>query len=387
MPEQKRAKGIYQKHGAGDWLFDIQINGHRFSGSTHRANRREAERWIKEYREAKKSEIAEFDGTDRPMTFGVASTRWWTEKGQHRKDARNIEWSLAWLQREIGKSRRISTINNNLIAQLVARRQAQDVTPATVNRSMTEPLRAILTRARDTWGQRVSSIEWKSHKLKEPQERIREMNLAEEEAVFANLRRDFIPIARFLLIMGLRRAEACNLEWQQVDFGSSLLTVNGKGDTVHVLPIPSAAMAILRSLQGQHDRFVFTYVAKHKWSGVRKGTRVPIAPDTLGTAYWRARKAAGVENLKLHDFRHTAATRMMRKVGNIKTVQRMLRHQRITTTARYAHVTNEDLRAAMEATNPVAVEIVTDAQSPGNSPVDQNPDSAMMMKSKENKAQ
>jgi integrase len=301
------------------------------------------------------------------MTFAVASTRWWNEKGQHRKDSTDIERFLAWLQTNIGNKTLIRAIDNNMIARLVATRRAEGVSPATVNRSVTEPLRAILRRADEFWGQTIPRINWGGHKLAEAQERIREMTQAEETALFAALRADFHSIVRFLLITGLRRAEACRLRWGDVDMDGGRITVHGKGDRVDALPMPGAALAILRGEQGRDAEFVFTYVVHHKWGG-KLGSRVPIAPDTLGTAFWRARRAAGLaaSDLRLHDIRHTAATRLVRATGNLGAAQKMLRHSRITTTMRYAHVTDEDLRAAMEKAAPVAapVEAALDAPAP-----------------------
>jgi site-specific recombinase XerD len=52
--------------------------------------------------------------------------------------------------------------------------------------------------------------------------------------------------------------------------------------------------------------------------------------------------------------RHTAATRLLSKSGNLKHVQTLLGHTDIKTTARfYAHVTVEDLRRALDAESPM----------------------------------
>jgi integrase len=301
------------------------------------------------------------------MTFAVASTRWWNEKGQHRKDSKDIERFLAWLQTHIGNKKLIKAIDNNTVAHLVATRRAEGVSPATVNRSAVEPLRAILLRASEFWGQPVQKIHWGKHKLAEAQERIREMTQAEEAALFAALREDFRPILRFVLMTGLRRAEACGLKWSHVDFDGRRILVHGKGGTVDYLPLPDAGLAILRRELGRHPEQVFTYEATGKlYHGFRKGERVPIKPDTLSTAYWRARKAAGLgdADLRLHDTRHTAATRLTRETGNLKLTQKMLRHKRITTTARYAHATEDDLREAMNRTAPVASPVESPAEAP-----------------------
>jgi integrase len=252
-----------------------------------------------------------------------------------------------------------------MIARLVATRRAEGVSPATVNRSVTEPLRAILRRADEFWGQTIPRINWGGHKLAEAQERIREMTQAEETTLFAALRADFHPILRFMLITGLRRAEACGLKWSHVDFDGARIIVHGKGGTVDYLPLPDSALAILRGETGRHPEQVFTYEATGKLDhGFKKGERVPIKPDTLSTAYWRARKAAGLADadLRLHDARHTAATRLTRESGNLKLTQKMLRHKRITTTARYAHATEDDLREAMNRTAPVASPVESPAE-------------------------
>ncbi len=60
------------------------------------------------------------------------------------------------------------------------------------------------------------------------------------------------------------------------------------------------------------------------------------------------RKRAGVMNFRLHDFRHTFATRLLRKTGNIKLVQKALNHSDIRTTTKYAHVLDDEVGAAME---------------------------------------
>ncbi|HEY9057509.1 MAG TPA: tyrosine-type recombinase/integrase, partial [Aurantimonas sp.] len=59
------------------------------------------------------------------------------------------------------------------------------------------------------------------------------------------------------------------------------------------------------------------------------------------------------------DTRHTAATRLVRASGNLKLAQRMLGHADLATTTKYAHVTQDDLRAAMEAAAPAATKTPT----------------------------
>jgi len=57
----------------------------------------------------------------------------------------------------------------------------------------------------------------------------------------------------------------------------------------------------------------------------------------------------GVDRLRIHDLRHTAATRLMRNTRDIKLVSRYLGHTNIKTTARYLHPDDADLLRGAES--------------------------------------
>lgn len=341
-----KVKGLVKR--GENWHYDFKLRGHRFCGSTEISERREAERWLAQFKEQKLVDFKELDGKS-PMSFVGAATRWWNDRGQIRKDKNDIERSIAWLQENIGPKTALLAIDNNIISQLVSKRRASGVSNGTINRTVTEPLRAIIKYA-EFIGQPVKRISWRDLILKEAAERVREMGPDEEEKLFSSLRQDFHPIVRFLLASGIRRAEACNLEWKDVDLNSGTVTVRGKGDTVDRRPLSNTALAILQGEIGNHPKRVFTFIVKSRsWAGQDKGSRKPIDPDTLSTAYWRAREAAGLEDLRLHDIRHTTASRVVRATGNLMAASKALGHKRITTTQRYAHLAAEDVRAALNA--------------------------------------
>jgi integrase len=327
-------------------------------------DRREAERWLRDYRQKAQQQAAENEG-DAPMSFAIAASRWWNEKGQHRKDERDIERFLAWLVERIGRKTPLAKVDANRLALLIAERRrdiadarrskTKTVSPATVNRSVIEPLRAILTRADRVWGQKVARIEWAEHRLDEGPERVRVASDAELEALFDHLRPDLHPVARFLLVTGVRLSEACGLTWGDVDMREAMMRVRAKGGRDYTVPLADAAMAILSAERGRHPEFVFTYTADRTREPRVRGHVYPILPDSLAAAFWRAKEAAGLRgaDLRLHDFRHTAATRTLRATGNLAMAQRQLGHARIETTSRYAHVMDDDLRAGLNAANPV----------------------------------
>jgi integrase len=121
-----------------------------------------------------------------------------------------------------------------------------------------------------------------------------------------------------------------------------------KKDTV---PLTAGLRELLSPLQGNHPNVVFCYRAKRprRVDGqlVReRGAWCPITYEGLKTA-WR-RKGVTIEDFRFHDTRHTAATRLLRSSRNLKLVQKLLRHEDIATTAKYAHVDDHDLMEAME---------------------------------------
>lgn len=337
---------VYKRPGQTFYSYDFRYRRQRFSGSTGCTSKREAERF--EEAERQRVKALQFDAT-KPLTFKAAAAQYWNEVGQHHANSGETLRFLDWLERQIGGSTLLNTISDATIARAVAKRRGEGVSPATVNRSVCEPMRAILRRARRTWKQAVQDIEWKDHFLKEPQERVREASADEESKLMAAMRGDYAPALRFALLSGCRRAEIVGLRWRDVDFFNREFAVVGKGDKRRTIPMTSAIHDLLWSLKDHHKDAVFTYVVKRPREGMRKGSRSPITMEGFKTEWRRTLNRAKVKDFRFHDSRHTAATRLVRATGNLKMAQQLLGHTEIATTSRYAHVTKDDLRAGMEA--------------------------------------
>jgi integrase len=288
------------------------------------------------------------------------------EVGQHQVNALTTLCNLEWLQQHIGKNTLISAIGENLVAQLVARRRqdfrkvgraenrTKKVGNATVNRTCTEPLRKVLIRANSKWDCHVQKIDWSSHMLTEPKERIREASPSEEAAVMDQLSRGNDTAVEFAILTGCRRMEIVGLTWNRVDFFNRQFTVIGKNSKERTIPMSNIVFELLWNEQGYNPQWVFTYEAQRtdKLKERFCGLRYRITDAGLRTAMRRAVAHAGIENLHFHDMRHTAATRVLRK-SNLRVVQTLLGHSDPATTAKYAHVMSDDLRAAMDAVNPL----------------------------------
>jgi integrase len=354
-----KVKGLYWDEKAAVYAYDFRIRGHRFRGSTEETDRRRAEKFVKDKRREAES-VASQDSGDEPMTFAVASTRWYGEKGGKRARSTEVERYLAWLQTKIGKSTLVSKIDDNLVARLVVLRQEEKVADSTVNRTVLEPLRAILRRA-SLWGQTIAKIEWAQHLLDEPKERVRELTAAEEQKLFAKLRPSYQAIIRFAVLSALRRHELLAMDWEHVDWGGRRLNLIGKGDVVAFIPLSVEMERLLRGAIPPGETHpagpVWLYKPERHEEGADNLTPRPITEEGLKTEFRRARKRAGMTSSKVdplmgyrfHDNRHTGITRLVRDSGNLKLGQKLARHASIATTMKYAHATEDDLRKAMDS--------------------------------------
>ena len=93
-------------------------------------------------------------------------------------------------------------------------------------------------------------------------------------------------------------------------------------------------------------------------AGRNPGTRLPHI-----VYYWyRARERAGLEDVRLHDLRHSFASRALALGEPLPMIGRMLGHSRIQSTARYAHLARDSVRdSAIRVADSIAADLRADA--------------------------
>ncbi|WP_075218276.1 tyrosine-type recombinase/integrase [Mongoliimonas terrestris] len=349
----KNAKGEFT---SPFYHYDFQCRGRRFFGSTGETAKRDAERVQEQKRREARALMADEAAREtRPMTVHDACERYWLEVGQYLASSDDTWSYLRRIEKAFGASTLISSITTNKISLEVARRRGDGVKSATVNRTLTEPLRRVLRKAEKAWDQKVRPIDWKELLLPEPLERVREATDEEEERLSLAIRDDYRPAFAFMLLTGCRLEEVVTLTWDRVYWTAKSIEIRGKGhrgteEKIRQIPITPDVREILWSLRKDHAEAVFTFVARRadKKRGIARGDRVPISYEGLKTRWQRDRAEAGVRDFRLHDTRHTALTRLVRETGNLKLAQKLAGHTDISTTAKYAHATLDDLRNAMD---------------------------------------
>jgi len=385
---------VYKPARSPFYAYDFQFKGVRYHGSTGLTNERDAKAF--ERAERKRAALPKtHEGGDEHVTVDRAFGLWWAGVGEGLASKATVEYQALALVEGLGPDRPLSSLTlKDFDAYRAARRQpriipaktrtvrgkAVEVQPATekrlsessINREIELARRVIRWLGTEGRGYAVPRIEWKNALRREPQERIRELSKDEEERLFAVLDADLARLAEFAMLSGQRRTELINLRWQDVDLEGRRARVTIKGGGKHTFPLSPRMVRLLVSCpRVKGVEHVFTFECEDDMpkgmapNVVRlKGARYPFSKQGWTRKWRRALAATGIEDFRFHDLRHTAATRMVRATGNLKTAQRLLGHTEISTTSRYAHVTDDDLLEAMNRAHGDS----DSRNSPGQSP-------------------
>jgi len=172
------------------------------------------------------------------------------------------------------------------------------------------------------------------HRQREPEGRIRFVTPLEETQIMQTLDQwsleDLKDSVSVLIDTGLRRSELCRLTKADVSEGMLNLweTKNGKARSV---PMTARVRAII-------ERRGIT----------QQGTKLfPIQPETLSDHWDRVRFHLQLDDVVLHCFRHTTASRLVQRGVSLATVQQWMGHKTIQTTLRYAHLSPKNLSDAL----------------------------------------
>ena len=160
-------------------------------------------------------------------------------------------------------------------------------------------------------------------------------------------------VIRLLLLTGCRKGEIQQLKWSEVDGDVLRLETSKTGP--RTVWLSEAARAILARQPRTGSAFVFP------------SPKDPARPRSAKPMrLWdRARAEAGIEDVRLHDLRHTVASQAVARGVALSTVARMLGHSDPKMTLRYAHVTDPDVEAAAERIGKVIQTAITGRHTPG----------------------
>lgn len=154
-------------------------------------------------------------------------------------------------------------------------------------------------------------------------------------------------LLELLYASGLRVAEGCGLDLDDLDEARRTVRVVGKGDKERVVPVGETALEALAAhlaMRGRRHGPLFL--------NARGGRLTPRSAHRIVRA--RARLAGIDQRVTPHTLRHSFATHMLGAGADLRLIQELLGHSRLSTTQRYTHVSPEHLMRVYDRAHPRA---------------------------------
>lgn len=201
-------------------------------------------------------------------------------------------------------------------------------------------LKAILKKA-CSWGQLVNDPGKDVKLLKVTQRKTRFLSEEEEGALFAVCSLDLRRIIEVGLLTGFRRRELISLRPDDVDLVRETVTVaaaNSKNGESRTLPMGPRLKTLFREALKIRGAAPTALTEENEPWGYR----------AFADRFQKACGEASVELLSPHVLRHTFASRLVMAGVDLRTVQELMGHKNILMTMRYAHLSPDHKRMAME---------------------------------------
>lgn len=344
-----------RKRGDFQWFAQIRRRGYPIQSKTFET-REAAEKWARAIERELDQGLYINRAPAEKMTLGDVLKRYQKDIVPEHKgaDIENVRIK-ALLRANICKMSMIA-----LTPQALADwrdKRLEEVSSATVRRDL-DVISSAINIARKDWGIHVDNPVMAMRRPKPSKARERRLVGDEEQRLLAALedhegpegyrqgsRNPWIKsFFRLAIETAMRRGELLSLDWTNIDLDARTAhlsdTKNGDARTV---PLSSAAIAILSELKGSGDDEKIA------------GTVFPISEDSVKKAWQRARARARktyeteceetgtvpvpgyLQDLRLHDIRHEATSRIATKLDNILELSAVTGHKDVRMLKRYYH--------------------------------------------------
>ena len=187
--------------------------------------------------------------------------------------------------------------------------------------------------------------------------RKRERFLSEEEfrrlggaLAEAESRKDISPKAiaaiRLLLLTGCRKNEILALKWKEVDLDGRVLNLSDSKTGSRSIPLSPEATEVLAGIPRINgSRYVIPGISGEK----------PMSD--LRVSWKKICKRAGIQDMRIHDCRHSFASRALALGESLPAIGKLLGHSHVETTARYAHLAQDSVwEAAARVSDSIAAD-------------------------------
>ncbi len=197
----------------------------------------------------------------------------------------------------------------------------------------------------------------KSLMLKENNERVRFLNEAEIQSLLEHSPGYLRNIITCAINTGMRRGEILSLKWNQVR-GDFIYLRKTKTKNKREIPLNDEMIVLLKKVKAQQNtkgknvvgldgKPVDGHNQASDYVFIYKGKPVKNIKKSFKTAL----DNAGISDFRFHDLRHTFASQVIMRGGDLKDVQELLGHKSMSMTLRYSHLSQEHKKKAINLLN------------------------------------
>ena len=147
--------------------------------------------------------------------------------------------------------------------------------------------------------------------------------------------RSAVVAFRLLMLTGCRLSEIQKLRWEHVDLDAGELHLPDAKTGGRAVPLAPSAVRLLQSLPRHED---------NPWviAGKKPGSHL----TDLQHPWRRIRTRADLDDVRIHDLRHSFASRALALGEGLPMIGKLLGHTQVQTTARYAHLARDTVKAS-----------------------------------------
>jgi integrase len=337
---------LYKQRNSPYWWVSIYHKGQRIRRPTSTADRAKA----KLYHDKLVADLWNQDKLEAlPGYTWTDAVKEWLHAG-----ARGLEdrYRLRWITARLEETplAELAAPKSTILSDLLAEKRAEGAKPGTLRRYVSL-IHGVLSAAKERgWISTVPKMTW----APKPSDRVRWLTGEQWTGLEPLLPPHLRQLARFTLATGLRRHNATHLTWDRVNFRQRLAWVQAEDvkqrETLGI-PLNDDALAVLQEQRGLHERWVFPY----------KGKPVHLT----STKAWReALAAAGIQDFRWHDLRHTWASWHVMNGTNLRELMDLGGWKTVEMVKRYAHLSHGRLAKVAQNVKPVSLSQTSSALGP-----------------------
>ena len=144
-----------------------------------------------------------------------------------------------------------------------------------------------------------------------------------------------VTAVRLLMLTGCRLSEIQTLRWEDVNLEAAEIRLRDGKTGARMVPLSGAAVSVLSALPRPND---------NPWVIVGKKPGAHLTD--LQHPWRRIRARADLDDVRIHDLRHSFASHALALGESLPMIGKLLGHTQVQTTARYAHLANESVKAS-----------------------------------------